>query len=215
MLIDAGTLAVFVPAVVVLALTPGPDLVFISASAISSGRRGGVAAALGCTSGAFTHAILAALGLTTLVAAWRPAYEVLRLGGAAYLAYLGVRALRAKGSTLEIGAPAAPLTPWRLYRDGLVNNLMNPKAILFSLTFLPQFASPERGPIWAQVVLLGAVLSVVMLAIVIPIAVTSGLLGRCLARRAGAARTLNRTTGAIFLALAVWVFRSRRLAAPQ
>jgi threonine/homoserine/homoserine lactone efflux protein len=89
---------------------------------------------------------------------------------------------------------------------------MNPKAILFSLTFLPQFTDPARGPIWAQIIVLGLVLAVIMLAVEIPIAVTSGHLGQWFARRAKAALILHRTMGVALVGLAAWVFQSRRFA---
>ena len=212
MLIDAQTLAVFIPAVFILVVTPGPDLIFITANAMASGRRGGIASALGCTSGAFTHAVLAALGLTAIIATWQPAYEAVRVGGAAYLAYLGIRMLFAKESTFAIKAAGASKSGWTLYRQGLINNLMNPKAILFSLTFLPQFANPARGPVWAQIVVLGLILSTIMLAVEIPVAVTSGHLGQWLAERAKTALALNRAMGAALIALAAWVFQNRRFA---
>jgi threonine/homoserine/homoserine lactone efflux protein len=147
LLIDAQTLALFIPTVLVLVLSPGPDMVFITANSLSSGKRGGVFSALGCTSGAFTHAVLAAFGLTAIVAAWQPAYKAVCIGGALYLAYLGVKMLLAKQSPLSIQSAGGRKSGWRLYREGYINNIMNPKAILFSLTFLPQFANPARGPI--------------------------------------------------------------------
>lgn len=212
MLIDAKTLAVFIPTVLVLVLSPGPDMVFITANALSSGKRGGVFSAMGCTSGAFTHAVLAAFGLTAIVAAWQPAYEVVRVGGALYLAYLGVKMLVTKESPLSFGGAGSRKSGAQLYREGFINNLMNPKAILFSLTFLPQFANPSHGPIWAQIILLGLVLSVIMLAIEIPIALTSGHLGQWFASRPKAGLVLHRTMGAALIGLAAWVFTTRRFA---
>jgi threonine/homoserine/homoserine lactone efflux protein len=212
LLIDARTLAVFIPTVLVLVLSPGPDMVFITANSLSSGKRGGVFSALGCTSGAFTHAVLAAFGLTAVVAAWQPAYEAVRIGGALYLAYLGVKMLLSKESPLAIQSTGMRKSGWRLYREGYINNIMNPKAILFSLTFLPQFANPVRGPIWAQIIVLGMVLSLIMMAIEIPIAVTSGHLGQWFTSRPKAALALNRTMGVALVGLAAWVFQSRRLA---
>ncbi|MDO8963621.1 MAG: LysE family translocator [Coriobacteriia bacterium] len=206
------TLAVFIPTVLFLVLTPGPDMLFITANSLASGKRGGIFSALGCTSGAFTHAVLAAFGLTAVVAAWQPAYEAVRIGGALYLAYLGVKMVLSKESPLAIRSTGERMSGWHLYREGFINNLMNPKAILFSLTFLPQFANPARGPIWAQIIVLGMVLSVIMLAIEIPIAVTSGHLGQWFTSRPKAALALNRTMGVALVGLAVWVFQSRRLA---
>jgi len=85
-------------------------------------------------------------------------------------------------------------------------------SLLFSLTFLPQFADPNRGPIWAQIILLGSILALVMISIEIPIAITSGHLGQWFAKRAKAALILNRAMGAALIALAAWVFQSRKFA---
>lgn len=212
MLIDTTTLFLFVPTVLVLVITPGPDLIFITANSLTFGKRGGIASALGCMSGAFTHAVLAAFGLTAIVATWQPAYQAIRFAGAAYLAYLGVKMLLTKDSPIIILRSGKRKSSWRLFRQGLLNNLMNPKAILFSLTFLPQFADPTRGPIWAQIIILGAILAAIMISIEIPIAITSGQLGQWFAKRARAVLLLNRAMGAALVALAAWVFRSRRFA---
>lgn len=211
-MLDLQTLAVFIPTVLVLVVSPGPDMIFITANALASGRRGGIASAFGCTSGAFAHAVFAAFGLTAIIAAWQPAYDVVRIGGAVYLAFLGVKMLLAKESPLAINMAGKAKSDQQLYREGLINNLMNPKAILFSLTFLPQFANPARGPIWAQIILLGIVLALIMLAIEIPLAVTSGHLGQWFASRAKAALALNRAMGVALIGLAAWVFQSRKFA---
>ncbi len=211
MLIDETTLMVFIPTVFILVITPGPDLIFITANSIASGRGGGIASALGCTSGAFAHTVLAAFGLTAIVATWQPAYQAVRIAGAAYLACIGLKMILSKESTISINGTGTNKSGWLLFRQGFLNNLMNPKAILFSLTFLPQFADPSRGPIWAQIILLGAILAIVMISIEIPIAITSGHLGQWFAQRAKAALLLNKAMGAALIALAAWVFQSRKL----
>lgn len=212
MLIDTTTLAVFIPTVLVLALSPGSDMIFITANALSSGKRGGIFSALGVTSGAFTHAVLAAFGLTAIIAAWQPAYETVRIGGALYLGYLGVKMLLSKQSPLAVRAAGTRKPMWRLFSEGYINNLMNPKAIIFSLTFLPQFADPSRGPIWAQIIVLGIILSIIMLIVVVPIALTSGHLGLWFASRPKAAIALSRSMGAMLVGLAAWVFQNNRYA---
>jgi threonine/homoserine/homoserine lactone efflux protein len=212
MLVDAHTLAVFIPTVILLVISPGPDMVFITANSMASGKRGGVISALGCTTGAFTHAVLAAFGLTAIVATWQPAYEAVRIAGALYLAYLGIRMLRAKQSPFTVEAGADRKAGGRIFREGYLNNLMNPKAIVFSLTFLPQFADPSRGPVWAQIIVLGLVLAAVMLTIEVPIALTSGHLGQWFQARPRAGLVLNRAMGAALVGLAAWVFGSRRFA---
>ena len=210
MFIDTHTLLIFIPTVFILVVTPGPDLVFITANSIASGKRGGIASALGCTSGAFAHAVLAAFGLTAVVATYQPAYQFVRIAGATYLAYLGLKMFISKQPGLSIGKSGQRKSSLLLYRQGFINNLMNPKAILFSLTFLPQFADPGRGPIWAQIISLGVILAFVMLLIEIPVAITSGHLGQWFAKRAKAALVLNKAMGVTLVALAAWVFQSRR-----
>jgi threonine/homoserine/homoserine lactone efflux protein len=212
MFIDTNTLLLFIPTVFVLVITPGPDLIFITANSIASGKRGGVASALGCTSGAFAHAVLAAFGLTAIVATYQPAYQAVRIAGAVYLVYIGLKMLLSKESGFSFNGSKSQKSSLLLFRQGFLNNLMNPKAILFSLTFLPQFADPAKGPIWAQIITFGLILSLIMISIEIPIALTSGLLGQWLAKRAKAAVFLNRAMGASLIALAAWVFQSRRFA---
>ena len=112
MLIDATTLLVFIPTVFILVITPGPDLIFITANSIASNRRGGIASALGCTSGAFAHAVLAAFGLTAVVATWQPAYQAIRIAGVAYLAYIGLKMILSKESAILINGTGAKNSGW-------------------------------------------------------------------------------------------------------
>ena len=118
MLIDANTLWLFIPTVLILVLTPGPDLVFITVNSIASVRRGGVASALGCTSGAFAHAVLAAFGITAVVATWQPAYQAVRIAGAAYLAYLGAKMILSKEASISINSTGPRKAGWLLFRQG-------------------------------------------------------------------------------------------------
>ncbi len=212
MLIDSATLILFIPTVFILVITPGPDLIFVTANSIASGKKGGIASALGCTSGAFSHAILAAFGFTAIVATWQPAYEAIRVAGALYLAFIGLKMLLSKEGIIMVNGKGQQKSFWILFRQGFFNNIMNPKAILFSMTFLPQFADPNRGPIWVQMIILGVILSIIMISVEIPIAFTSGYLGQWFVRKAKAAIILNKAMGAFLIGLAIWVFRSRKFA---
>lgn len=213
--LDLSTILVFIPTVFVLAVSPGPDLIFIITNSVSSGKSGGVASAFGCTTGAFVHGVLAAFGLTAIITIWQPAYELVRVGGAVYLAYLGVKMCFSKSSIVDSEARLSSKSMARIFRQGLVTNLMNPKAILFSMTFLPQFTNPGKGPVWIQMIVLAIVLSVVMLSVLIPIALTGGLLGAKLIKRKKSAIYLNRIMGGLLITLSVYVFRSRRFVTPN
>ncbi|HUQ99250.1 MAG TPA: LysE family translocator, partial [Gemmatimonadaceae bacterium] len=150
---DGHSLLLFMAAGLALNLTPGPDMLYVAARGASEGKAAGVVSALGIGAGTFVHIALVALGLAALLAAVPLAYTVLRIGGATYLIYLGVRAIRSRSSlTLQHVEPAALPT---IFRQGVITNVLNPKVALFFLAFLPQFIDPSRGNPALQVVALG------------------------------------------------------------
>jgi len=153
---DPITLTTFMAASVALYLTPGADMMFISASGAAGGSRAGIAAALGVSIGSLAHTVLAVAGVAALIAAHPLAYDALRYLGAAYLAYLAVVTWRA--------APPDPATAgardvWWAFRRGAVTNILNPKVSVFVLAFLPQFTDPAIGPVWLQIAILGSLFS--------------------------------------------------------
>ena len=152
------TLVIYVPVAVVMAFTPGPATLFVLSRAASLGRRTGLISAAGIMSGTAVLIVLAAAGLTGVLAASPAAFEIVKDAGAAYLVYLGVRAWRAAaGADPFAGAPSSAIPPGRAYRDGIVTELLNPKAALFYASVLPQFVDPRRGAPALQVLALGAV----------------------------------------------------------
>jgi threonine/homoserine/homoserine lactone efflux protein len=137
------SLALFIVAGLALNLTPGPDMLYVAARGASEGRAAGIASALGIGAGTLVHIALVAAGLAALLAAVPVAYLALRLGGAAYLIYLGVRALLAR--PLTAAAPLEPASLGAIFRQGVITNVLNPKVALFFLAFLPQFVDTSRG----------------------------------------------------------------------
>ena len=138
-------LGLFVGAVLLLNLTPGPDTAYIVARSVAQGRAAGVWSALGIATGCCVHALLAAFGLTALVAASPLAFSIVQYLGAAYLIWLGLKTIR-EGN----GVPPATVTrsgPARAFRDGIVVEALNPKTAAFFLAFLPQFVDPSSGPV--------------------------------------------------------------------
>jgi len=153
---DAITLTTFMAASFALYLTPGADMMFISASGASGGSRSGIAAALGVSIGSLTHTVLAVVGVAALIRAHPLAYDLLRYLGAAYLAYLAVVTWRS--GPPEPRAEGAR-SMWRAFRRGAVTNILNPKVSIFVLAFLPQFTDPSIGPVWVQIAVLGTLFS--------------------------------------------------------
>jgi threonine/homoserine/homoserine lactone efflux protein len=135
-------LGLFLVASIALILAPGPDSLYVLARGLGQGRRAGVIAALGSSSGLLAHTTLAALGLAVLLQTSEVAFTVVRVGGALYLIYLGVRALLSR-ERFAIGASAAQFSPRRMYLQGLLTNLLNPKIALFFIAFLLQFVDPH------------------------------------------------------------------------
>jgi threonine/homoserine/homoserine lactone efflux protein len=151
---DPASLGVFLLAALVLLLTPGPAVLYIVARSVDQGRRAGLVSALGIHAGTLVHIAAAAAGLSALVVASATAFAVVKYLGAAYLVYLGVRRLleRGPGPGMPTAAPE-PLS--RIFLQGVVVNVLNPKTALFFLAFLPQFVDVGRGAVAAQIVALG------------------------------------------------------------
>ena len=216
------TLLAFFGVAVLLALTPGPDNVFVLLQSAQRGWRAGMAVVLGLCSGLVVHTAAVALGLAAVFAASAMAFTVLKLFGAAYLLWLAWQTLRpapavpepvalATASGTPAAAAPAPGTAiygnrrslWRMYGRGVVMNLSNPKVLLFFLAFLPQFADPARGPVAVQLMVLGAVFMLASLLVFGAIACFSGAFGALLQRSARAQRILAQVSALVFVGLAV------------
>lgn len=182
---------------VLLNLTPGADVVFASACGVSGGWRCGVAAAFGITMGSVVHIVLAALGVSAALIAIPHAYDIIRYAGAGYLGYLAVKSWRSDPALVEANGERILI---RAVKRGLVTNVFNPKVALFILAFLPQFVDPLVGPIWHQIVILGALFSATGLIITSGYGALGGVFGNFLKRANGA---LTKITAIVFGGLAV------------
>ncbi|MDB5861082.1 MAG: Lysine exporter protein [Ramlibacter sp.] len=141
----------------VLVLTPGPNMIYCVSRTLAQGRRAGFVSLAGVLLGFLAHLLAATLGLTAVLLAVPLAFDALRLGGAAYLLWLAWDALRPGGSTPFQPRALPSDKPGRLFRMGLLTNLLNPKVAIFYLSFVPQFLHPERGNVALQALQLGAV----------------------------------------------------------
>jgi threonine/homoserine/homoserine lactone efflux protein len=197
----------FVVAVALVSLAPGPDMLFIVANAISGGRRAGVVAALGMSTGLACHTVAAALGLGALMQAAPALLEGVRIAGAAFLLYLAVTTWRSSRTHQFVTTPTVeqPRSVSRVYAMAVLTNLANPKVILFYLAFFPQFLTTGTGswPATTQFLVLGATFIVVGLAVDASAGVAAGALSEQVLRRTGVRRWLDRASAAIFGGLAV------------
>ncbi|WP_233257823.1 LysE family translocator [Micromonospora sp. S4605] len=198
---SAATLAGYLAATVVLMVTPGPDMMFVLANAARYGTRAGVVAALGVAAGEAVHVAAVVCGLAALVSASPVLFTAIRWAGAAYLIVLGVRALRRAGGPVDAVTEQGGRAR-RAFLRGLVTNLLNPKMILFSVAFLPQFVDPAAGDVTAQLVLLGALFVAVQLAVDIALGAGAGRLAGRLADGRWS-RRINRICAVAFVALGI------------
>jgi threonine/homoserine/homoserine lactone efflux protein len=198
--IDPLILLAFAPAAFALNLTPGADMMFSLGQGLRSGPRAAVAAAAGITFGGMVHVTLAGLGLGAAVKAHPGLFDAIRWGGVAYLLWLAVQSLR--HTTLHRSA-APPLTPIKAFRDGALVNLTNPKIILFTLAFIPQFVDPARGAVLAQFLIFGAVLGVGGMIVNSAVGLSASGVGRHLATSPRFARNLGLISAGVFTALAL------------
>lgn len=200
-MIDLGTLSLFLLAVLALFLSPGPNMAFVLSHGVAHGVRGGFAAAIGISAADLVHTLCAATGVTALVAAWPPSFDLLRYAGALYLLWLAWQALRPAGPRSH--AQAQPATFVRIVRMALLGNLVNPKALLFFMVFLPQFVNPAHGHVTLQLLVLGATLAAVALAFNTLLGACSGQAGRWLQARPGAATFQRGLLAFVMVGLAV------------
>jgi threonine/homoserine/homoserine lactone efflux protein len=149
-------LAGFVAAALVILLIPGPAVLYLVTRSIAQGRRAGFVSVVGLSTGALVHVLAATAGLSAILVASATAFNVVKLLGAAYLIYLGIRALlAARRETIDSSAIEPPRSTSRIFTDGIIVSLFNPKIGVFFLAFLPQFVDPAAGPVWQQVLFLG------------------------------------------------------------
>ncbi|KWN08706.1 lysine transporter LysE [Burkholderia territorii] len=203
----------FVLAVFLLNITPGPDTAYIVGRSVAQGRGAGLMSALGISAGCCVHALACAFGLTALLAASAAAFTVIKLVGAAYLIYLGARMILAKQAAAPAGAEAARATaakPLRqLFMQGFWTNVLNPKVVLFFVSFFPQFVSADSPHKALAFLALGSVFVVMSTVWTCIVAWVAGSVTQRFSGKPGVRKWLDRTVGSAFVGLGL------RLAATQ
>ncbi|WP_433223229.1 LysE family translocator [Microtetraspora malaysiensis] len=197
---EITALLLFAAATMALLIVPGPAVVYIVTRSVAQGRSAGLVSVLGVHAGSVVHVAAAALGISAVLAASATAFTIVKYVGAAYLVYLGVRKLMARAPEGE--EPAIErASRTRLFAEGFVVNVLNPKTAIFFLAFLPQFADPARGPIAPQIVLLGVIWIMLGMASDGTYALLASALAGRLRRSARARRRLDVGSGVVYLGL--------------
>ena len=207
-MIDASWL-VFVVASLVLIATPGQDMILVMSRSLAQGAAAGVVTAGGVSVGLIGHTVLATLGLGAILRTSEWLFIALKFVGAAYLIYLGIGLLRTKRGGLPIGAQAAR-TLSRLFVDGAVSNLSNPKIAIFYFAFLPQFVSPSAQQPTLTIFVLGLAFAGLTFLVKAPVGVFAGRLSVWLRSRPSVLTWVFRSSGAILVALGARLAFERR-----
>ena len=202
MLISNSMLCAFFFASIVLALVPGPDNIFVLTQSAIRGRLAGWVISLGLCTGLVGHTLLVSSGVAIIFKASPMAFTSMKLAGGAYLLYLAFLALRASAAKLN-PSENDEASLYQLYRRGIIMNMTNPKVSIFFLSFLPQFADPERGSVMLQIVTLGFVFIISALLFFGMISLFAGFLGEHLQRSPKTQNIMNRIAATVYVTLAV------------
>ena len=200
----------FVATGVLLNLTPGQDTLYILGASIANGRRIGVASALGISSGCIVHTIAAALGLSAILATSTTAFVVLKLAGAAYLIFLGIRAFASRPDTFSPLQHAAPAPTGLAFRRGVLTNVLNPKVALFFLALLPQFIDADSSTKIAAFVSLGLTFVATGTVWCLFLALTASRIRGFFVEHPRALTHLSRASGALFVLLGLRLVATER-----
>jgi threonine/homoserine/homoserine lactone efflux protein len=201
----------FLSAVVALNISPGPDMIYILSRTIAHGRRVGFACSFGVCTGALVHVTAAALGLSAILAASATAFSVVKWIGAAYLLYLGARALLSAGRTFAFDGISIPkVTPLAAYRQGVMVDLLNPKAAIFFMAFLPQFVDRAKGHIPFQIFVLGLLVVVAAVFWEAILVIGASRLTAALRRRPNVGKWLDRAFGGLMISLGLRLATEQR-----
>lgn len=206
---ELSNLTTFVVVVLGLFLVPGPAVLLVLTRTVQGGRKVGILTGLGIASGDFVHAIAAAVGLSALLMTSAIAFNVVKLIGAGYLIYLGIKAFRAPPAALAL-LKVPSVSPAQAYWQAIPAEVLNPKTALFFLAFLPQFVHPERGSTFMQFTVLGLIFVVLSAVYTTLIVISIRPLGHMLKRVAWLGRWQGKIIGSIFIALGLKVATQHR-----
>jgi threonine/homoserine/homoserine lactone efflux protein len=208
-MLTANQFFAFLATAVLLTLSPGPDNMMVLGIGMAKGRLRGMAFGLGCAMGCLSHTLLAVIGVSALIAASPLAFTALKVCGGLYLAWMGFKAIRSRGAGAVDRVDAVTESARTLFLRGVFANAINPKVVLFFLSFLPQFVVAQRGGATLQLALLGITFTLQAAVLFGLLGYFSGAVGAWLNRRPRAGMWLDRIAGAIFIGLGLRLIVAR------
>lgn len=202
-MISSGTLLLYTLGALVIIVSPGPDFIYVTTRGIAQGRVAGLLSAAGISLGLIVHTILASLGLSTLLQTSGIAFQTIKLIGAVYLFYLGIKVFLNKENLIQPGQSDVKLDRLAIVRQGMATNVFNPKAILTFMAFIPQFINPSDQLAAVQISLLGGIIAFLAIVWFGLVGYFAGTLGKWLGRQAVVQRFIRWGTGCILVGLGV------------
>lgn len=201
--------ATFLIAGILLNLTPGQDTLYIIGQSISQGQKAGIMSALGIGTGSIFHTLAAALGLSAIITSSTLLFEIIKMAGALYLIFLGIKALLYKRDSLTFSGKNAKADLHSVYKRGILTNILNPKVAIFYLAFLPQFIDPNYSSVFIPFVLLGVTFTTTGTIWCLIVALFSSYFVTSLKKNPKAAVWLHRLSGTMFIGLGLNVALNR------
>lgn len=211
-MLDLAQISLYFAAALLLAITPGPGIFYVAARTLAGGRAEGIASSLGTGLGGLAHVLAGSLGISAIVLASAELFTLLKLMGAAYLIWLGIRSFRTAGS-LAAGVFAAnqpSLGSRRAFREGVLVEALNPKTAAFFLAFVPQFLDPAQGHVGLQFIILGCISVLLNTLADIAVAFAANRIRESAAHRPGLIRRLSQSAGLAMIALGAGLALAKR-----
>jgi threonine/homoserine/homoserine lactone efflux protein len=199
-MLDFQQLSIFVATSFLLAVTPGPDILYVLTRGMTQGRKAALSAAAGFSLGNIAHTAFAVAGLSAVLMSSAAAFAAIKYAGAAYLIYIGWKTLRSGAAHLENGNGKI-LSPKAIFIQSITANILNPKVALFFLAFFPQFIKPQNGSTALQMIMLGSVFITCTFIVFSLSGLLAGSMGDWLKKNEKAGALLNKAAGVILIAL--------------
>ncbi len=203
-MLNIAELSAFILVVFGLFLIPGPAVLFLITRSAHEGNKTGIIAGLGIATGDFIHVLLAAVGFSAILMTSTAAFNIVKIVGAAYLLYMGIRALLAKASSIKM-PDVVQESLLKVYRHGILVEALNPKTALFFLALFPQFVNAESGTIVTQFLILGVIFVVLTVIYTTILAVFTGTIGQLIKRGTGKNRWGQKVLGLLYIGLGLQV----------